>query len=70
MSEVQRILEDMKEQLRQALPGHHFFFLLMPVEPDQMLAIGTDGLTQIEKRMVKHLQVEVNAALVDQRREQ
>jgi hypothetical protein len=66
---VQEILEDTKERLKREMPGQHFFFLLMPVYPEQMALLGEDGRVQVQKRLVQHLKQEINRAIVDQQRE-
>lgn len=66
---VVQILEDTKAKLKIAMPEMHFFFMLMPIAPDQMALLGHDALVQVEKRLVKHLQQEIHAASMDQRRE-
>lgn len=63
---VTEILEDTKERLRLALPGMEFFFMLMPVDPAQINALGADALVTVEKRMVQHLQKEMNDAFHSQ----
>lgn len=67
--EITAILEDTKERLKLAMPGQHFWFLLMPVDPAQMNQLSTEAVEQVNKRMVRILQIEVNQAIVDQRRE-
>lgn len=68
-AKVTEILEDAKARLQKEMPDQHFFFLLMPVSTEQMLALGEDALNQVQKRMVQQLQKEINQALIDQRRE-